>query len=264
MRTDRLRNAAIRPVSPRFALGIALALCVVGLGGSAFAHPLSEAHAHLSDYDVEAATTAGIAHAHELEEPHGHVGDAADLIVASTDAHAAEETHGSGDAGGHGAEYHFPIGEIVASVINFVIFVALLVWLAKSGVRSYYKRRAETLQAAVREAEAAMAEAKATQEELTARLSSMTDEAERILENARAAAEKHGREGVEAARKQAERILADAEATVQTELRETLDALSVELAERVVNVARDLLKERVDASAQRKLVDEYINRVDEA
>ncbi|MCZ7583965.1 MAG: F0F1 ATP synthase subunit B [Deltaproteobacteria bacterium] len=179
------------------------------------------------------------------------------LVLAAVPAFAAEE----GAHGGHGG---FPTGQVVATVINFLLFVGLLVYFSKAGVRLYYKKRSETLNEAVQKAEAALTEAKALHEEAAARLAQADDEARRIEDNARQAAEEHRREIIEYAKHQAERILAETEAGLQAETRKMTEELMRELSEHVVEIARKRLEEKADASAQRSLVNDYLSKGGEA
>lgn len=177
------------------------------------------------------------------------------LLLLATLALAAEE---------EGAEHHgFPVGQVIAAVVNFIVFVAVLVWVSKNAIKQYYQKRSEVLMEAITNAQKALVEAKAMEEKAQASLTQAAEETERILENAKRAAGQYSDEIIEGAKKQAERILADAQSTIQAETKKVTDELVQDLSERVVESARKKLTEKVDPSAQRGLVNEYLDKVGE-
>ncbi len=174
-------------------------------------------------------------------------------IVAASSAFASEQEHEGG----------FPVGQVIAAVVNFVLFIAILVKVSKAGVSGYYKNRADELNEAVTKAQAALAEAERLQKDAAERFSNAEKDAEQIIANAREAASRHGEQAIRAAESKSERILADAQAAIAAETKRMTDEMRKELSEKVVEIARNRIAASIDASAQGALIRDYLAKVEE-
>ncbi len=168
-------------------------------------------------------------------------------------AFAVGEEHGSG----------FPVGEVIAAVINFVLFVWILIKVGKKGVIGFYQQRADQLNEAIEKAQEALSKASALHEEASKRLSDAGKEADAIVDGARQAADKHAKNLVASAQSAADRILSDAKATIETESKRMTSELKAELAAKVVEMARSEIQSKLDDSGHRALVQDYLTKVDQ-
>ncbi|MCC6158477.1 MAG: hypothetical protein IT350_10525 [Deltaproteobacteria bacterium] len=193
---------------------------------------------------------------HPVADPHAAAGHEA----ATHEAAGQEGAHGEA----HGAHGGFPLGQVVASVVNFVLYVALLVWLAKKAVTNFYRKRTEELNEAVTKAKATLTEADRLHQEAAARLAHAQEEADRIVQNAKDAAGRQGHDIIVAAKTKSERMLADAQATIDAETAKLMADVRDMMSFRVVEAAKARLATEADASVQRRLVNDYIQRVEEA
>ncbi len=194
-------------------------------------------------------------------EAHGEVDHAAAGHEAAAAGHEAATGHEAAHGGGHGG---FPLGQVAASVINFVVYVALLVWLAKKAVTNFYRKRTEELNEAVTKAKATLTEADRLHREAADRLAHAQEEADRIVQNAKDAAGRQGHDILVAAKAKSERMLADAQSTIDAETAKLMADVRDMMSARVVDAAKARLAGEADASVQRRLVNDYIQRVEEA
>jgi len=176
------------------------------------------------------------------------------LLGVCAVALASDAEHGGGG---------FPVGEVIAAVVNFILFVWILIKVGKKGVSSFYQARADQLNDAIAKAEEALTKAAALHEEAAKRLSEAGKEADAIVDGARQAADKHAKNLVASAESAADRILSDAKATIETETRRMTAELKGELAAKVVEMARDEIQSKLDDSGHRALVQDYLNKVDQ-
>jgi F-type H+-transporting ATPase subunit b len=169
-------------------------------------------------------------------------------------AFAADAEHGSGG---------FPVGEVIAAVINFVLFVWILIKVGKKGVSGFYQQRADQLNEAIEKAQEALTKATALNEEASKRLAEADKEANALVDGARQAADKHAKNLVASAETAANRILSDAKATIETESKRMTSELKAELAAKVVEMARSEIQSKLDDSGHRALVQDYLTKVDQ-
>ncbi len=183
------------------------------------------------------------------------------LLVSMTILLGMCATAMASEAEGHGGG--FPLGEVVAAVVNFVLFVWILIKVGKKGVSSFYEQRAKQLNEAIEKAQDALKKATSIQEEASQRLEEAEKEAMAIVEGAQKAADQQAQNLVNSAEAAADRILSDAKATIETETKRMTRELKSELAAKVVEMAREQIQAKLDSSAQRALVQDYLNKVDQ-
>jgi F-type H+-transporting ATPase subunit b len=142
-------------------------------------------------------------------------------------------------------------GEVIWSVISFVILLAILVKYAFPPVAKMLEKRSSTIRADLEAAEAARREAEALLRQRQNELASAKDEARRIIEDARSTGESLRSEIVARAQDEAASIRAQGEAQLAAErnrlvneLRQEMVDTAIVLASRIV--AREIERENVD------------------
>jgi F-type H+-transporting ATPase subunit b len=170
----------------------------------------------------------------------------ATIAFASDDGHAAE----------------FKSGEFIAGIINFAIFVFILIKFGGKPISAFFKERADTQMAAVKEAELILAEARGLYEDVKKRKDRLNDESERIVQGARDRAEQQSKEILEAAKNSADRLLEDAKQTVTIELAEAKAKLSEQLVEQAIGIARNTVSTKLDDSGRSRMVDEFVAKME--
>jgi len=146
--------------------------------------------------------------------------------------------------------------------VNLLILLGVLVHYAREPIRRFFADRRDTVTREIDSAASVLSDAEARLAEWQARADRLEAEVEEIKEAARrrAAAESdHIRADAEAA---AERIRNDAHAAIDQEVARARHALRAEAGELATRLAADLLRANVTEADQRKLVDEFVARVD--
>lgn len=151
------------------------------------------------------------------------------------------------------------VGLIFWIVVAFSILLFLLSKYAWGPITSALAEREETIETSLTRAEKALAEAKqlAADNEKARREAEL--EAQKIMREAREAAEAARAEQAEKTRQQIRQMQATAEAEIEREKQQALAELRAEVADLAIQAAEKILHENLDASRQKKLVDDFIS-----
>ena len=178
------------------------------------------------------------------------------LLIATPSAVLAAGGGGHGDSG-------VILKDFLYRCFNFALMVGVLVYFVNKPIRKGLKERSAGIEKTLAEAEAAKQAAEAKHREYTEKLAKATEEIAGITASIRHEGELERDKIVAAAKEMAAKIEREAEnkaagvvAKARTELREEASRLAVELAE-------DMLKKQVSADDQKRLVDEYMQKVGE-
>jgi F-type H+-transporting ATPase subunit b len=148
--------------------------------------------------------------------------------------------------------------------VNLAILIGVLVHFAREPIRKFFADRRDTVTHDIDSATSVLEDAESRLAEWQTRADRLEAEVEEIKQAARqrAAAERdHILADAEAA---AERIRNDARSAIDHEVARARAALRAEAAELATRLAADLLRANVTEADQRKLVDEFIARVEES
>lgn len=164
--------------------------------------------------------------------------------------------------GGH-ADSGVILKDFAYRCFNFALMVGLLAYFVTKPVRKGLKNRTAEIEKTLADAQAAKEAAEAKHLEYTEKLARATEEIAGITASIRREGELERDKIISAAREMAVKIEHEAEnkasgvvAKARAELREEAASLAVELAE-------DMLKKQVSADDQKRLVDEYMQKVGE-
>ena len=164
--------------------------------------------------------------------------------------------------GGH-ADGGVIVKDFLYRCFNFALMVGVLVYFVNKPIRKGLKERSAGIEKTLAEAEAAKQAAEAKHREYNEKLAKATEEIASITASIRHEGELERDKIVAAAKEMAAKIEREAEnkaagvvAKARTELRQEASRLAVELSE-------DMLKKQVSADDQKRLVDEYMQKVGE-
>lgn len=167
----------------------------------------------------------------------------------------------SGDAG-H-ADSGVVFKDFLYRCFNFALLVGLLVYFLRKPIREGLTSRREGIAKTLADAEAAKQAAEAKFREYSEKLAKATEEIAHITASIHREGELEREKILAAAKEMAVKIEQEAEnkasgvvAKARTELREEAARLAVELAE-------DMLKKQVSADDQKRLVNEYMQKMGE-
>lgn len=176
---------------------------------------------------------------------------AALLAAHAGDAHAAAE-------GEHGPSF-FLLG---IQILNFAVLLFLLYRYARKPVLGYLAERSRFIRHAIEAADARLREAEAELAGLRSRLEGFDDEARALVARAAEQAEIERQHHIERARAAAERIREDARRVSDREIERARLELRAEAAELATELAAQLLRDRVTPDDDRRLVREFVERVE--
>ncbi len=155
------------------------------------------------------------------------------------------------------AEEPMPPGLLFA-LINFAIFVTLLVKFAGPKLATYLRVRHETVKGQLDEAAQLRAEARAKLDEYNRRIEGMDQEVTRLMSEIRAEAESEREAMLANARSQAEAMKRDAQLRIESEIARARLALEREVVAAAVAAAEKVLRERTTPEDQARLFDGFI------
>ena len=167
-------------------------------------------------------------------------------------------------ASGEGGHHHVtpPNMDLVFRLMNFAVMVVVLVFLLRKPLKSALSGRIEQIKAELAELEANKAKAQAELGEIVKRLKDAEGERETIVADFRAQGQREAAKIVEAAQALATRIKAQAQFTIEQETALAKADLRREVADLSAALAEDLLKQKITADDQTRLVEEYLAKVE--
>jgi F-type H+-transporting ATPase subunit b len=170
----------------------------------------------------------------------------------------AEE--GGGHGGGHGhAEHHAPgIDTLLFPVINFAIFVVILVRFVLPAVRTYLPERRAAVVKTTEEATSALAAAEQRVKTARDRLARIDGESAAVRDDLVGAATQQAERLRTAAQATGERRLADAALLAQSERRRALDEVRAETAALAARLAEDRIRGALGPDDQRAFVQQFL------
>jgi len=164
--------------------------------------------------------------------------------------------------GGH-ADSGAVLKDFIYRCFNFALMAGLLAYFVTKPIRKGLKGRTEEIEKTLANAESAKAAAEAKHKEYSDKLAKATEEIAGITEAIRREGELERDKIIAAAKDMADKIEREADnkaagvvAKARIELREEASRLAVELAE-------DMLKKQVSADDQKRLVEEYMQKMGE-
>jgi F-type H+-transporting ATPase subunit b len=175
------------------------------------------------------------------------------LLLASTAALAA---------GGH-ADSGVLLKDFLYRVLNFTVAFGLLAFFIVKPLRKGMAGRRQEIEGALAQAQAAREEAEAKFREYDAKLSRAAEEIEEIYQGIRREGELEQEKILANARAAAEKIKGEAEKTAAMEVAKARASLRQEAAELAIRMAHDILRNTVSGADHERLVNEYLQRVGE-
>lgn len=151
--------------------------------------------------------------------------------------------------------------ELIPPTFNFVLVVGLLVYLLRKPVKEMVRNRQTTIKTQVDEAAVQKAEAEKRYREFSDKLNAFESEARAILERAKQDGEALKAKILKDAQISAERIVKDSEATVQANIQDYKDQLRRDTIAKAVELAERIIRDGLSRDDQRRIVNEYVGKV---
>jgi len=176
------------------------------------------------------------------------------LLVSPVPVFAAE------DAGGGGL-FSVDPGLSIWTIIVFLLVLFILKKFAWAPILGALDARESGIRGAIEEAHGLKAEAEALMAAHRQQLNESRREAQEIVAEGRAAAERLGREIQDKARLEGERLLERARQEIAREQDAALARIREESVDLAISVASRVLRERLDQESDRALVKRYLAEV---
>ncbi len=145
--------------------------------------------------------------------------------------------------------------------INMVIIYLLIRRYLYQPMANFMKNRQDTIANNLKTAEIEREEAHALRAQYEESIESAKQEAREIINNARKRSEEIISEGRRAAQEQGEQIIEKAKQDLVQEKEKVFKELKDEIALISVRIAERIIETKIDAAAQRQLVDRYLKEV---
>ncbi|MEW5948254.1 MAG: F0F1 ATP synthase subunit B [Thermodesulfobacteriota bacterium] len=165
---------------------------------------------------------------------------------------------GHGEGHGYSSELWW---DLVWRTMNFTILAAVLFKVLKKPVSNLLSGRQASIKDNFDALDVKKSEAEKRYAEYERKLSTIEEEAKKVIQEYIEQGEAEKKRIIEDAEKTAESIKKQAQFAVEQEMKRAKLVLSAEAAELSVKLAEDLIKKNLNESDHKKLIDEYIAKV---
>ena len=160
-----------------------------------------------------------------------------------------------------GAEVAVPWGHIRAQLINVIILIGLLIYFLREPVKQVFKSRLADYLEEFKKAENTKTAAEAEKKSWIERMSKLEKTSQESLDRAQKESAEQGQRLVLETQEKAKQLLIDAEKTIELEVQKSKDLLQKELLTDSLAEARDKLKDKMDQLQQKKLNNEFFDKI---
>lgn len=152
---------------------------------------------------------------------------------------------------------------LVLALLNFGVLLAVIWRFGGPAVRGFLFQRRESIRSELENARERLAAAEREVEALRRRLSDLDRESAELLGLAQRQAADERERSQRRARETAERIRAEAQRVADVEIQRARQALREEAAVLATSMAAEILRERIEADDDARLIAEFTQRVEE-
>ena len=152
-------------------------------------------------------------------------------------------------------------GLMIWTIVTFVVLLVVLRAVAWKPLLAMLAEREQRIQESLDQAERAKTDAQAAVEENRQAMAKARADAQETVARGREAAERLAQDVRQRAEVQAEQMIEQASRTIQQEKDRAISELRRQVADLAIQAAGKVLDENLDDARNRKLVDEYIDRI---
>lgn len=150
----------------------------------------------------------------------------------------------------------------LASVVNFVLLVAILVYLLRKPIKSFLIDRSETIEKNLRESEALREEALTLLQSYQTKMSRLSQEVDAIMERAKKEGEKEKERILERAEKMSQKIIDDAKRSAERQAQEMRKNIEKQFMEQALKTAKVEITKKVSKDEHQMFVDDFISKLE--
>ena len=180
------------------------------------------------------------------------------LILFILSLFALTAAYASGGGGSHEGPSWL---DFTWRVVNFLILVGVLYWLLAKKIRAFFTGRREGIRTALADAVTAREEAENKFREYAAKLDKATGEIDEITRMIQAQGLNEKERIIEDARKAAEKMKEDTRARMEQEFNKASRELRIEAVRLSTQMAGELLRKNIQADDHEVMVKDYIEKV---
>lgn len=147
---------------------------------------------------------------------------------------------------------------LVAQIVNFVILFGLLYLVAYKPITRMLDSRSEKIKESMEQVEVIKQQAARSEEEVKAQIEAARKESQTIIAQAAQMGERLKEEARKEARQEAVALIARSRLEIQRERNEAIDELRKEVVDIAILAAEKVIKESLDKSAHRRLIQEVL------
>jgi F-type H+-transporting ATPase subunit b len=153
--------------------------------------------------------------------------------------------------------------ELVVGIVAFVALFLVLWKVALPRANQTLKERTENIEGKLQQAERERQQAEELLRRYRERLASAEQEAQRIIEEARANAERLRKDLMSKAEQEADRVINQAREAIRSERDRAVRQLRTEVGSLAVELATRVIGDSLDRDRQLRLIDQYIEQIGE-
>jgi F-type H+-transporting ATPase subunit b len=150
---------------------------------------------------------------------------------------------------------------LVALVINFALLVVIVYLVLRKPLGKRFRDRKADLVKAIEEAREAKARAEEAAEAARAKMAAIDQALSRLREEIRGAGKTESAHIVEAAEARSRRLIEDTRILIEGEVARAAQGIREEVAERIIEEARQLIRDRISEADHARLHAEYLNEI---
>jgi F-type H+-transporting ATPase subunit b len=167
-------------------------------------------------------------------------------------------------AAGDDAHHGPSTSELIWQALNLALLLGVLFVVARKPIRKFFSDRRDQIRGDIDHASDFLKSAEARYAEWQRKLVDVDAELDQIRATARRRAEDERSRILAEARASADRIRQDATAAVDQELRRAQAVLREEAADLAVELAGNLLRDKINEADRERLLDEFISSVEQS
>lgn len=168
------------------------------------------------------------------------------------------------EAGHHGGIDPAKVSDLIWRTVNFLIFAGILFKLAAKPIKEFFANRQRNISQELQDLEMQKVKLQKAVKEAKAQLEAVAAEREKIIQEFIAEGEAEKAKIIARAEEAAQRIKDMAAMTIEAETKKAAAQLKQEIVETAVALSEQLLREKIVAEDQQRLVDDYLAKVVEA
>jgi F-type H+-transporting ATPase subunit b len=179
------------------------------------------------------------------------------IFAAAFFGYAVQAANAAEDAGaGHGSWLL-----LTFFVINFILFVGVLVYFAGPALRKFFADRAVTIRTALSRAKGALAEAEDLANKAAARMAALSAELKKLADELEQETAFQVGKVADLAKSTAERIRRDTEMSKSALSEATKRRVRAQLAESAANLAREMIGRNFQPDDQGRLINGFMDKL---